>query len=358
MYIYLGEGSTVSIEENNLLIEANRINYRLRSTFFYRKLKEYKTLSFNSAIHQILQIKDLYSWDNRLNWGIREDIFTYIDNHPNLQLIQVFCHPRLIREHSTLIAYYRNIAALSQKATNYLVGINVKKIETGQAHRYCLTEDKAFALARLFNEHISLIIDSSIKNFTAEELYGLLLASTGAQIDGSWRNAIGEEAEKFVQRLLIKEAKDHNLLAAFITRINTGIEVYDVDKLEAQLENIENYRGVMLKNETSIIFSSEPDISLLDNQGRTIGVIEIKGGADPAGALERYGSAKKSFEESRRINSEVITILVATCITNEVETRIQNDAAISNYFNLTEMLGENSRQYDQFIQAIFSILEA
>lgn len=54
----------------------------------------------------------------------------------------------------------------------------------------------------------------------------------------------------------------------------------------------------MLSNHTSILFSSEPDISLLNNQGTTIGVIEVKGGADPAGALERYGAAKKSFEES------------------------------------------------------------
>ncbi|GAX37284.1 XcyI family restriction endonuclease [Nodularia sp. NIES-3585] len=108
----------------------------------------------------------------------------------------------------------------------------------------------------------------------------------------------------------------------------------------------------------SILFSSEPDISLLNNQGTTIAVIEVKGGKDPAGALERYGAAKKSFEEARRSNSEVITILVASCITDEVHTRIQNDSTISNYFNLTEILSENSRQYDQFVQEIFSLLEA
>ncbi|MDP5339400.1 MAG: XcyI family restriction endonuclease [Nodularia sp. (in: cyanobacteria)] len=196
-----------------------------------------------------------------------------------------------------------------------------------------------------------------MESFTEEELYGVLLASTGAQIDGSWRNAIGEEAEKVVQKLLIKEAKEHNLLAAFIPRMNTGIELYNPDRLEEQLGNIEYYRGVMLANQTSILFSSEPDISLLNNQGKTIGVIEVKGGTDPAGALERYGAAKKSFEEARRSNSEVRTILVASCITNEVHTRIQNDSTISTYFNLTEILSENSRQYAQFVQEIFSLLE-
>lgn len=350
MCVYLGKAATVT--------EANRINYRLRSTFFYRKLKEYNTLSFRSRIEALLPVKHLYSWEGWVNWGIGEDAFTYINEHPTLQLIQVFCHPRLIREHSTLLAYYRNIAALSQKAVSYLVGINVKKLETDEENKYPLTEDKALTLSRLFNEHISLIIDSSIESLTEEELYGILLASTGAQIDGSWRNAIGEEAEKVVQRLLIKEAKEQNLLAAFIPRMGTRIELYNSDRLEEQLGNIEGYRGVMLANHTSILFSSEPDISLLSNQGTTVGVIEVKGGVDPAGALERYGAAKKSFESAIRRNSEVRTILVSSCITTEVHTRIQNDSTISAYFNLTEILTENSRQYEHFIQEVFSLLQA
>jgi len=290
MCIYLGKTNIVTIDK-----EANRINYRLRSTFFYRKLKEYKTLSFNVKINALLPVQELYIWDNRANWGIGEDAFTYISTHSNLQLIQVFCHPKLIREHPVLLAYYRNIAALSQKAVNNLVGINVKKLETDDKNQYSLAADKAFKLSELFNEHISLIIDSSVESLTAEELYGILLASTGTQIDGSWRNAIGEEAEKIVQRLLIKEAKELNLLAAFIPRTGTAIEPFNSDKLEEQLGNIESYRGVMLANHTSLLFSKEPDISLLNNQGITIGVIEIKGGTDPAGALERYGAAKKIF---------------------------------------------------------------
>lgn len=278
MCIHLGEKGAVTLDESSLLAEANRINYRLRSTFFYRKLKEYKTLSFSLKIEAILKIEHLYNWENWLDWRIGEDAFAYI-NKCDLQLIEVFCHPRLMREHSILVAYYRNIAALSQKAVKYLVGIDVKKFENDEENRYSLTEKQALKLACIFNEHISLIIDSSIESITKEELHGLLLASTGAQIDGSWRNAIGEEAEKIVQRLLIKEAKERNLLAALIPRLGTGAELYIPEKLEEQLGNIEGYRGVMLANHTSILFSSEPDVSLLNNQGITVGVIEVKGGA-------------------------------------------------------------------------------
>lgn len=128
MCIYLGKTSTVTLDEASLLAEANRLNYRLRSTFFYRKLKEYKTLSFRKRIDDLLPVKHLYSWDGWRHWGIGEDAFGYINQHSSLQLIQVFCHPKLIREHSLLLAYYRNLAALSQKAVKYLVGILVLEL--------------------------------------------------------------------------------------------------------------------------------------------------------------------------------------------------------------------------------------
>ena len=347
-------------EEAALLAEANRINYRLRSTFFYRKLKEYNTLSLPAMVLEMLSVEHLYSWDDRAQWGIGEDAFTYISEHRDLHLFQAFCHPKLLREYPRLLAYYRNIAALSQKSVGYLADarVNVKKVETDNDNQVSLSLDQSLALATLFNEHVTLIIDASIQSLTERELHGIMLTSTGAQIDGSWRNAIGEEAEKVVQRLLVTEAKERELLAALIPRSGTAIEKYDPALLEEQLGNIHKYRGVLLTNKTSILFSSEPDISLLDESGRTACVLEVKGGADPAGALERYGAAKKSLEESRRTSPDVPTILVASCITPEVHARIKQDPLITSYYNLTELLGENSDAHDEFLREVFSHLSA
>ena len=347
--------------ENNvqarLLAEAHQISYRLRSTFFYRKMKEYDVLAFPSIIARLSTIEGLYNWDNRASWGISEDAFTYISKHQSLKLIQVFCHPKLLREYPTLLAYYRNIAALSQKSVKYLTNINVARYESEVNNRHPLADSQIFSLARLFNVHISLIIDSSIQTFTEQELEGLLLISTGAQIDGAWRNAIGEEAEKVVQRLLVKEAVERNLLSALIPRNGTGVEPYSTEKLEDLLGNIGKYRGILLKNQTSLLFSSEPDISLVGKQGTTLGVIEVKGGSDPAGALERYGAAKKSFEETLRNTSTAKTILVASCITPEVHSRIAQDQTISEYFNLTEIISDNITS-SKFAQQVFSLLGA
>ena len=343
--------------QDKLLVEAHQINYRLRSTFFYRKIKEYNVLSFPSRIANLFPAQELYNWDERANWGIGEDAFTYISKHDQLKLVQVFCHPRLLREYPTLLAYYRNIAALSQKSVGYLVGIDVKKYEANLDNTITLPSQDVFTLARLFNEHITLIIDSSIENFTAEELNALLLTSTGAQIDGAWRNAIGDEAEKVVQRLLVKEAVQRDLLVAFISRVGTEIERYDYEIFEVQLRDIGKYRGIQLSNQTSILFSSEPDITLMGKSGLPWGIIEVKGGTDPAGALERYGAAKKSFENTRKDAPEAKTILIASCMTHEAIERISRDTkTINNFFNLTEVLKEKER-YDEFVDLVFAVLD-
>lgn len=341
---------------DQLLIEAHQINYRLRSTFFYRKIKEYNVLAFPSIIANLSPLTQLYNWDQRATWGISEDAYSYISRHPGLELIQVFCHPKLLREYPVLLSYYRNIAALSQKSVNYLIGVSVAKYEGDPDNKNALNDKQIALLVKLFNEHISLIIDSSIQSFTEEELHGLLLTSTGAQIDGAWRNAIGEEAEKVVQRLFVKEAVKLNLLSAFIPKNGTGIEPFDQAKLEEQLGKIGKYRGVMLSNQTTILFSSEPDISLVSKQGTTVGVIEVKGGTDPAGALERYGAAKKSFEDTLRDAPDAKTIFLASCITPEARERIEHDRTIFKYFNLTEIIREK-KKYSELVELIFAILD-
>ncbi len=350
----------MAANEDALLAEASRLNYRLRSTFFYRKLKEYNTLSFPRIVADLFPVEHLYAWDERGQWGIGEDAFKYVSGNSDFHLLQVFCHPKLIRENIRLLAYYRNVAALSQKSVRSLVktGVDIKKLESDKENRLSLSESQALTFARLFNEHTTLIVDSSIQTFNKEELNGIVLASTGAQIDGSWRNTIGEEAEKVVQGLLVKEVKERNLIAALFPQKGSTIEPYDANQLEEQLGQIELYRGVLLANRTTILFASEPDVSLLDQNGATILTIEIKGGTDRAGALERYGAAKKSFDKVRQTSPNAATILVASCITAEVQFRIKQDPLITSFYNLTSLLSEGSVEYARFIEQLFNYVNA
>lgn len=353
MRIPLGEMNLAKDERKILLTEAHRINYRLRSTFFYRKLHEYNTYDFPETIQKLIPLSKEYDWKKFSDWGITKEAFEQIQK-TDLSLIQVFSHPRLLREHPVLTAYYRNIAALSQKSVNYLTGVPTIRLENGE--KKDLHEIQAISLSKLFNEHISLIIESALECFNDEHVKGLLFASTGAQIDGSWRNEIGEEAERVVQKLLIKEAIESSALTAFLMRDNnSSVKKFDKTQGVGELDHIKDFKGFTLRNKRSVLFSSEPDISLIDTDGSTIAVIEVKGGTDPAGALERYGAAKKSFEEAIRRNRKVITIFVASCITSEVEKRINKDKTIRHYYNLTEVL-THEKEREEFLHRIFNNL--
>ncbi len=139
-------------------------------------------------------------------------------------------------------------------------------------------------------------------------------------------------------------------------RTGVPMELYDRVNVEEQLYDIGRYRGIQLNNQTSILFSSEPDVTLMGENGLPKGVIEVKGGTDPAGALERYGAAKKSFENTRKDAPEAKTILIASCITNEARERIANDKAIDSFFNLTEVVKEQ-KKYAEFLEFVFSVLQ-
>lgn len=336
-------------ESKRLLQEAHKINYRLRSVFFYRKIHEYGTLEFPGTINDLLIHAHLYDWTNHEDWGISAKAFSSVEES-QLELLQVFAHPKLLREYPHLVAYYRNVAVLSQKSVSYLAKVNVGPFE--DQSRTNLSEAQAFAVAKLFNEHISLIIENALGEIKHEEIQGLLFASTGSQIDGSWRNAIGEEAEKVVQLMLTQEALRREILEAFIIRIDGTRAPVSEESTERVLRDIKSLKGLMLKNKKSILFSSEPDITILDTDGSSILIVEVKGGTDPAGALERYGAAKKSFSHSRGENENVVTCLVASCITDEVEGRIKADVSISSYYNLTRIMTDEDFR-NSFLDYIF-----
>lgn len=207
------------------------------------------------------------------------------------------------------------------------------------------------AIARLLNTHVSLIIDSTL-TFSEKDIDALVIASAGAQIQGSWANKIGSEAEAVVRRMLITEFYERDLIDSFINskgKTITGL------KPEEIIEELPNIRGIRLKNQTSVLFGSEPDLSLIGQDGSLCGVIEVKGGKDANGALERFGAAKKSFDEAIKQNPDVRRMFVASCITSEVAHRIQRDPTFQSTFNLTEILRDEEKRRD-FLTLITDVL--
>jgi hypothetical protein len=337
-----------SKDDKDLILEANRINYSLRSTFFYRKLKELGYLRVISDIEAIVKHSHHYSWEDKKFWNITYNAWEAIEKE-KIDFIRVFAHPKILVENPGLIRYYRNAAAIPLKGVQYLA-YNVTDYENGKRNE--IKYNQALELAKLFNSHISSIIESTLRiNF--EDIKSLMFSSAGATIDGSWRNKIGEEAETMVKSYIIRLCINEELVYALIDRQNRCVEFEPgVD----YISNILHYRGVKLTNKKSILFSNEPDIKFIDKVGKPIAVIEIKGGTDPAGALERLGAIKKSFDHARRENPRVITILMVSCVTREMGTRLTDDSLIDAIFNLTSIINDMDKR-EEFLDKIKDILE-
>ena len=79
-----------------------------------------------------------------------------------------------------------------------------------------------------------------------------------------------------------------------------------------------------------------------------IATIEIKGGRDPAGALERLGAIQKSFEETP---PGCENMLVAGVITPEMRDRLSRLGIVKTF--LLDELGHDGDAWASFLNEVF-----
>jgi len=105
-----------------------------------------------------------------------------------------------------------------------------------------------------------------------------------------------------------------------------------------------------LKDERQFVFGSEPDIGAYKkNLIQT--AVEIKGGIDPAGVLERFGAALKSLRRAKQENSKSITVLImqGVSLTSKAEEEIEKSKSIIDYFfTIEDIIGNEDIRKDLF----------
>ena len=190
----------------------------------------------------------------------------------------VFAHPALLQAVPSVSLHYRGIAMLSRKIVANLAG-NVDRWEDPNA-KPRVTPERALKVCRLYNAVISsLILDKT--DWTMENGYRNVLATIGITADGTMRNIIGQSGEREIKRRMLAWVREQGLLA------DDSEEPSDAALAGAW----------MLSGGVRMVFSSEPDIGF-ERNGAWAAVIEVKAGKDPAGALERLGAIKKTFDQT------------------------------------------------------------
>lgn len=312
--------------------------YQLRATFFANSLEKNNYVGlFEFVTQNLAAIEGTLNWENGSDFGINADIQKSLEAQ-GMSLSQHLCHPNVLLSNSRYLTYYRCISAFSQKGLKTLSGVSsIERLETGKSE---CSPEQATKLARTINENLTAIYSIALPE--AEKLKGIMYATAGTTIDGSWRNKIGSEGERIIRTLFLKELLSHGEISKVTLR--TGADVLSADIDDKWLdEHTAELQSGMTTNGAVILFGSEPDITLIAPNSKIVGGIEIKAGIDPAGALERLGAMMKSFENIRSESSEAETILVASCITDEVDQRLRGMKGVRTFI-MTDVIQNRKSQ--------------
>ncbi len=311
--------------------------YSLRSTFFVRRLREMDLWKAIREVSQLLKVSSNFAWTERATWGIEADAWTRIEGRA-IDPLLIFCHPRVVSEQPRLLVYYRTVALLSQKGLDSLVGGSIANVEAGRTET--LATDWLNKIVIAINSIVSVMVITAA-DIEADHLQGLQFASAGSTIQGSWNNAIGSAGEAAVKTILLNHLKSE--IQQVVWRNSTSTD-YSTSDHTALLDRIGEIRVVRMKQGFHLLFSSEPDISLRNGNDIPLAAVEIKAGADPAGALERLGAAMKSFENDRNVNPRLKTVYVVRSMTKELRKRINENNPFDYTFALSDLLADERTQ--------------
>ena len=238
----------------------------------------------------------------------------------------VFAHPLLLTRHPRASAYYRSIALLPRKRVTEIVGA-VDSWEDG-TRTTAVREAHVIRVARLYNAVISSIIEGSTE-WTLENGYRNIIANMGIGLDGAVRNIIGQDAEQLIK-----------------TRIRDWL-----DSRQLIVQHNAEQTQFELPDGYSMRYGSEPDVEfsqVINGEPRVVATIEVKGGKDPAGALERLGAIQKSFEATP---PNCVNILIAGIVTSEMRDRLDR-LGVDKVFML-DNLANDGESWAEFLNEVF-----
>jgi hypothetical protein len=301
-----------SSDEKELLRKAWLVDQVTKSEFFHQKLHEYGLLEIAYRIERVRG--ETLDW-NQEELGISHAAWNKVI-HRGIKPVRVFAHPDVLVSVSRSVGYYQKMAMVSLKSLSR-IGLGINRYESGD-NKQPLPAEKALAVAVRLNELISRLVESDedidVREF---DLWRGMAAGSTAQ--GSWGNRKGDIAEELVK--------------GFFKRRLLGKQFGDVESGDMDEIGLEDGRTVS--------FGAEPDIAVYDARGKTLAAIEIKGGIDQAGVLERVGAAIKSLSRAKQENSSATTVLVvyAVSMTDQAAQDLEaHRNEIDHWFMLEDVL--------------------
>ncbi|MXZ62725.1 MAG: XcyI family restriction endonuclease [Chloroflexi bacterium] len=281
-----------------------------------------------ALIARIEELQGLTDFADRGSLAIEETAWQQV-LEAGIEPSLVFAHPEVLKAAPQASLHYRGLALLSLKRVSE-IATGVERWEDPTAAPQ-LSDERVLKVCRLYNVVISSLIFNTT-DWAMDDAYRNVIATIGISADGSVRNLIGQLGENAVKNKMFRWVTEHGLLAGE----------------EEPPDESEPGGSWILKDGIRMIFASEPDISF-ERDGVRVTLIEIKAGKDPAGALERLGAVKKTFDEAppRCDNYLVVGVVTPTMRLRLDEMRMQRD------FDIDQLLHDEA-SWDDFVDEIFN----
>lgn len=285
-----------------------------KSEFFHQKLHEYGLLDVADTIERIQ--------GEELQWVLEDLEISQVAwskvIHRGIKPVRVFAHPTVLQKVHRSVGYYQGLAMVSLKSMAN-VGLAVDRYVSGE-NKKPMGEGKAIAVSCRLNELISRLIETDqVLDPREFDLWRAMTA--GATAQGSWQNRKGDRTEDVIKGIVARRIQDRDLL-------------------KAQSKGGSEWR---LRDGRIIRYSSEPDIAFYDGYDEVLFAVEVKGGIDTAGVLERIGAAIKSLSRVKQQNNMATTILIipAVSITEQAEQELYaHQSDIDHWFTVEGVLNK------------------
>mgnify|MGYP005840567399 CR=1 FL=1 len=297
------------------------IDQLAKSEFFHQKLHEWELLEVAQRLDRIKG--ERLNWDNN-TLQISAKAWSKVI-HRGIKPIVVFAHPDVLTTVSRSISYYRMLALVSQKSMNQ-VGLPTIRYEAGQSPK----PDIAEAIAQHLNKIISKLVEADEK-IDAREFDLWRGMAAGSQAQGSWQNSKGCKMEIVLQGIIRRRLRESGLAA----------------------EQTDDKPRLTLADNRTVIFADEPDIGFYQAD-KIIAAVEIKGGIDKAGVLERVGATLKSLSRAKEENPASVTILILpeVSMTPQSVVDLQTNRQSVNYWFTVEEILENEEKISELFKLL------
>ncbi len=115
-------------------------------------------------------------------------------------------------------------------------------------------------------------------------------------------------------------------------------------------EEIDDKPHIALTDHREVVFADEPDIGFYQNN-KIIAAVEVKGGIDKAGVLERVGAAIKSLSRSKEKNPDSVTILIlqeVSMTSQSIQDLQTNQNTVNHWFTVEDVLENEEKRKEVF----------